>query len=92
MSQRRGLTITCLQKHPEHGYWTAHITANGVTLNVDRKHGSWLIVEQANGFERRREVLPYVAEALQARLPMSERRIPPPISKHPITASEDPPA
>lgn len=54
---RRPFTITLVHKDPE-GFWRARVT-NGVTLDVDRRYGSW----QCDV----RVVLPPVAAALQAR-------------------------
>ena len=67
------MTITSLERHPELGYWTAHVTDGHASFNVDRRYGSWQIVIPGEDGEYRREVLPEVAAALQARLPEGER-------------------
>lgn len=70
MSARREFTITCVRRDPDHGFWRARVT-NGVTLDVDRRHGSWQSdVRDAPGSRsfHRRDVLPEVAAALQARV------------------------
>lgn len=64
MNDRRPFTITCVRRDPEHGHWTAHVTAQGGrTVTVDRAAGSW----QAGSFLRgnRRDVHPEIAAALQ---------------------------
>jgi hypothetical protein len=66
------MTITDLQRHAD-GYWVAHVADEFASFNVDRKAGSWQIVIPGDGGEYRRDVLPHVARALQARLPASER-------------------
>lgn len=80
---RRPFTITKLHQD-EDGVWRGRVTCDGDTIEVDREHGSW----QANVtvkiptrgrpklVEQRRDVLPHVAEALQAKLPASEQKIP----------------
>lgn len=56
--------------------WKARVTSNGQTVDVDRSAGSWLasvrVRPGARTFERR-ELLPDVAAALQAKLPREER-------------------
>lgn len=69
VAHRRAFTITCVRRDPDHGFWTAHVTANGDTLCADRRHGSWQFVVG----ESRREVLPFVALALQERVRPLER-------------------
>jgi hypothetical protein len=66
------MTITDLQRHAE-GYWVARVSDEYTSFSVDRKAGSWQIVIPAEGGEYRKDVLPHVARALQARLPASER-------------------
>jgi hypothetical protein len=72
---RRPFTITQVRKDAD-GAWRARVTADGVSIDVDRRCGSWLAtVRVAPGrrtFERR-DVLPHVAAALQAKLPPEER-------------------
>ncbi len=62
--ERRPFTITCLSRDPERGFWMAHVTSDGVTINVDRRYGSWHAVI---GNERR-ELLPHIAAALQEKV------------------------
>lgn len=66
---RREFTITCVRlsdmEHRGRRYWTARVTAGGVTVSVDRMHGSW----QALVGTGRREVLPHIAAALQRKIP-----------------------
>ena len=73
---RRDLTITKLTLQPE-GYYTARVSSNGQTFNVDNKFGSWQ-AEVRNGPRQRsfcrRDVLPRVAAALQDKLPATERK------------------
>lgn len=70
---RRTFTITCVRlSEPTGGrrYWTARVTAGGVTVNVDRMYGSWHAVEGG----ARRDVLPHVAAELQRRVRAAERQ------------------
>ncbi len=74
-SERRPFTITCLHRDEEHGFWRARVT-NGVTIDVDRRAGSWQAdVRSAPGARSftRRDVLPDVAKALQERVRPLER-------------------
>lgn len=71
---RRWLTITKFHCD-EHGILRARVTLDGVTLDVDREFGSWQTGSLADG--TRRDLLPDIAEALQAKLPLAERRRPP---------------
>ncbi len=77
MSERRAFTITCLQRDPDGGFWRARVT-NGVTIEVDRRFGSWQAnVRSAPGarsFERR-DVLPDVARALQEKVRPMDRAV-----------------
>ena len=69
-TDRRPFTIICLRRDAEHGFWRARVT-NGVTIEVDRRYGSWQAdVRSAPGARSftRRDVLPDVAAALQARV------------------------
>lgn len=71
------LRVTQLQRHPEHGYWTARVSVGGTTVDVDCRDGSWLAsVRRAPGHRTfvRREVLPFVAAALQERVRRAERQ------------------
>lgn len=71
------LRVTQLHRHPEHGYWQARVTIDGVTIDVDRRYGSWqATVRRAPGQRTfvRREVLPFVAAALQDRVRLRERQ------------------
>jgi len=78
MTDRDGqLRVTKLQRHTDDGYWTARVNLNGVTVEVDRQHGSWqATVRRAPGHRTflRRDVLPYVAAALQDRVRTLETR------------------
>lgn len=65
----REFTITCVRREPLEGFWTAHVTAGGETVHVDRRYGSWHAVRGT----RRAEVLPHVAAALQQRVRRLER-------------------
>jgi hypothetical protein len=72
----RPFTITLLRRHPEHGYWTAHVT-NGHTIEVDKRFGSWqAVVRDRPGSRKvhREFVLPHVAAALQAKVRVLEKR------------------
>lgn len=60
------LTVTCVRDHPD-GYRTARVSANGTTVDVDDRYGSWQAVQRKRGTETRREVLPPVARVLQKR-------------------------
>jgi hypothetical protein len=64
------LRITKLARDHTEGFWRARVSANGTTINVDRRYGSW----QAQIGERRREVLPRVAAALQKQVRRREYR------------------
>ncbi len=69
-AERRPFTITCVRRDPDEGFWRARVT-NGVTIDVDRRYGSWQAdVRDAPGARSftRRDVLPDVARALQARV------------------------
>lgn len=70
MSDRRPFTITQVRRDDE-GVLRARVSTDGVSVDVDRSCGSWLAdVRVAKGhrtFERR-EVLPHVAAALQAKV------------------------
>jgi hypothetical protein len=75
---RRPFTITKLERH-EDGYWAARVTLGGLTLEVDRKWGSWQArvperLRDGTRVVRRRGVLPHVAAELQARVRAAERR------------------
>lgn len=76
-STRRAFVITKLERHPEHGYWRARVTCEGVTLEVHRRFGSWLAevrtAPRARTFNQR-EVLPHVAAELQRKVKRLERR------------------
>lgn len=67
------MTITNVCQHPTAGYWMASIEVCGDAFVVDRRFGSWQVVVPSDAGEVRREVLPHVAEALQAELPAAER-------------------
>lgn len=69
--ERRPFTITCLRRHPEGGYWTAHVSTDGFTFDVDRKTGSWRIWDPDRNMWR--EVLQHVAVELQTRVRRAER-------------------
>lgn len=65
-----GINITNLARVD--GYWTAQLTGNGQTIDIDTRSGSWLTApDEAN---RTREVLPHVAAALQERVRKLERK------------------
>lgn len=69
-----GFIITKLER--QDGYWTARVSAGGVTVAVDRRYGSWqALVRDAPGLHsfHRAEVLPAVAAALQERVRPVER-------------------
>lgn len=69
---RRDFSITCFRRHPGEGYWTAHVTSDGQTFDVDRRNGSWRLWDDVR--EMWREVLPHVAVALQQRAREAERK------------------
>jgi hypothetical protein len=73
----RELTITKLERAPE-GYWRARVTgSDGVTVDVDRRWGSWQAeVRAASRVQRfvRKDVEPWAAERLQDRVRPLERR------------------
>jgi hypothetical protein len=77
VNPRRPFTITKVERH-EDGYWTARVTANGDTIRVDNKWGSWqaTVPEVVNGARvtRRHVVLPQVAVELQRKVKLAERR------------------
>jgi hypothetical protein len=50
----------------------AELVLGGERLQVTSQHGSWTTVPDKAG--RRRDVLPFVAARLQAKLPSAERR------------------
>lgn len=70
--------FTDLRRDPEHGFWRARLTAGDLTLDADRRSGSWLLDVPAglavdedgntNTAPQRREVLPWIAADLQARV------------------------
>lgn len=70
---RRDFTITKVERSPD-GYWRANVTMAGQTITVDRQFGSWQ-VPPMNGGHARRDVLPDIAAALQARVRPLERRM-----------------
>lgn len=72
MSFRREFTITKLERSPE-GHWRANVTMTGKTITVDRQFGSWQ-VPPSNGSTGRRDVLPDIAAALQARVRPLEKK------------------
>lgn len=75
MTDRRPFTITMVRRDPEHGFWRARVT-NGVTVDVDRRDGSWKAEVRTESGSRtfvRREVMPHVAAALQDRVRPLER-------------------
>lgn len=61
-----GLTITKLSN--EDGYWTARVTLNGQTVDVDRRYGSWHAFKVNRETRTRHDVMPAVAAALQERV------------------------
>jgi hypothetical protein len=73
----RTLTITKLRRC-EAGYWTARVTgADGVTVDVDKQFGVWHaeVREQPHSRKKvRRDVLPHVAAALQAKVKPLEKK------------------
>ena len=69
MSARRDFSITKVEIAPE-GFYRARIVIDGTAYPVDRRYGSWALLCG----ETRREVLPYYAAALQARVRPLERR------------------
>lgn len=73
--RRRPFTITRMQRHAD-GHWTATVTGTGGrAVLVDNRSGSW--VADLGEVLGRREVLPHVAAALQARrhkAELAERR------------------
>lgn len=72
--QRRELTVTCVRRDLDAGYWTARVTlAGGRTYNVDRLFGSWRVTPR-RGANAWREVGADIAAALQARVRPLERR------------------
>lgn len=74
---RPALRITKLARDPD-GHWCAHVSTGGVTLEVDRRFGSWLATAQlapnVSRWPLMREVLPWVATELQKRVRKLERR------------------
>lgn len=73
----RDFTITKLERHPLEGYWQARVTADGNTIEVHRKHGSWIgerrIAPRSQTMQRF-HVLPAVAAVLQEKVRRRERR------------------
>jgi len=74
----RELTITKLRRESGEEFWRANVTGpDGVTVAVDRQFGSWQgevrTAKRSREFERR-DVLAYVAAALQAKVRPIERR------------------
>lgn len=69
---RRPFTITCVRRNGG-GFWTARVTADGQTLDVDRAPGSWRVTPTEPGATWR-ELLPRVALALQKRVRPLETR------------------
>lgn len=73
---RRPFTITQLRRDAVDGFWRARVTLGGHAVDVDRAAGSWLAnVRRAPGARTfdRRDVLPDVAAALQAKVRPLER-------------------
>lgn len=68
------MTFTIRNLSCEHGYWTATLRANGHSILVSRKSGSWQTPPDEQG--RTREVLPAFAAALQERVRKLERKRP----------------
>lgn len=73
----RSLTITKLRRDAD-GFWRARVTgADGNTYDVDRRFGSWQADVRPYPHARstvRRDVLAWVAAALQAKVRPLERR------------------
>ncbi len=70
-----GLRITKLERDPSGGYWTARATLGGETVRVDRRYGSWRVVEFVRGREvARRDAAPALAAALQNKVTPLERK------------------
>lgn len=61
------MRITKLRK--EGDYWRARASADGRTIEVDNRYGSW----QAVVGQERREVMPQVAAVLQGKLPSAAK-------------------
>lgn len=71
-----GLTITKLERNGD-GIWTARVSLNGQTINVDRRYGSWqaLVPDERRGNKPvRREIRPEVAAALQDKVRPIEKK------------------
>lgn len=68
MSDTTSIRVTKLARHQAgptgRPYWTARLTENGTTIEVDCYWGSWQVLDGA----RRRECLPRHAAALQERV------------------------
>jgi hypothetical protein len=72
----QNLTITKLARSPE-GFWRARVSSNGTTIDVDMRYGSWQATVRPFPRSRslvRRDVLPFVAAALQAKVRPVEKR------------------
>lgn len=68
--------ITKLERAPE-GFWRAHVSNNGTTIDVDNRHGSWRALIRVPHTQRFtvENVNPAVAAALQRKLPREARQI-----------------
>lgn len=69
-----GLRITKLRKcsHGGKTWWAANVSLDGTTLAVTNRYGSWQTDEDKCGLLR--DVLPAVAQELQAKVKTEERR------------------
>lgn len=62
----------------DEGYWRARVTVNGDTIQVDRRHGSWLAVLRDGPRRRsfhRAEVHPALAAELQRRVRPLDKKL-----------------
>lgn len=70
------VTVTKLTFEP--GYWSARVSVDGATIDVDRRHGSWqAVVRDAPGKRsfHRVEVVPALAALLQKKVGPREKQL-----------------
>lgn len=62
-TEPQGFQIRDLNR--DKGFWSARLVVDGESFTVDRKYGSWMLVDEVDGVEKRRDLLHRYAVKLQ---------------------------